>query len=67
MFTGQLVKTRSIKDDDLSVTRVGSFIICLKSLAEIIDLNSLLLINVIIIINIKITHQWDFFVMTKVF
>ena len=42
MFTGQLVKTRSIKDDDVSVTRVGSFTICLKPLAVLIDLNSLL-------------------------
>ena len=41
MFTGQLVKNRSIKDDDVPVTRVGSFAICLKPLAVIIDLNSL--------------------------
>ena len=38
----QLVKTRSIKDDDISVTRVGYVTICLKPLAVIIDLNSLL-------------------------
>ena len=41
-YAVRTVGENQVDDDDVFVTRVGSFTICLKPLAVIIDLNSLL-------------------------